>query len=328
MNLTSLCPNTQFAVDAVRQAGLLVRKIQREMVVKGLEKDDKSPVTVADFAGQAVVAKLMRDRFPDSVLVAEEGAESLRNGNDATVQSILHFAGPVTRIENAKAMLDLIDFGQADPTRAFWTLDPIDGTKGYLRKDQYAVALAYIENGVIQCGALACPNLNPDCSLNKSGAGAIAVAERGKGAWTLPLESDGALQPLKVSPERSIPKARMLRSFVSAHTNTDQLQEFSAQLGLKSEPVALDSQAKYALLAAGHGEILLRLLSASQPNYKEKIWDQAAGAIVTEEAGGKITDLAGNALDFTQGRSLTKNSGICATNGFIHDTIIEALAKL
>ncbi len=82
------------------------------------------------------------------------------------------------------------------------------------------------------------------------------------------------------------------------------------------------------MLAAGGGEVLLRLLSPKRPDYKEKIWDQAAGSIVVEEAGGRVTDLDGNALDFTRGKSLERNRGICATNGLLHDRVLTALADL
>ena len=54
-----------------------------------------------------------------------------------------------------------IDHGGAVHYRErFWTLDPIDGTKGFLRGEQYAVALALIEGGEVVVAALACPNLD------------------------------------------------------------------------------------------------------------------------------------------------------------------------
>ncbi len=90
-------------------------------------------------------------------------------------------------------------------------------------------------------------------------------------------------------------------------------------------PIGMDSQAKYAVLAAGEGDVLLRLLSPSRPDYREKIWDQAAGSIVIEEAGGRITDLDGKPLDFSHGRTLAKNRGILATNGHLHDAVLAAL---
>jgi 3'(2'), 5'-bisphosphate nucleotidase len=90
----------------------------------------------------------------------------------------------------------------------------------------------------------------------------------------------------------------------------------------------MDSQAKYAVLAAGEGEVLLRLLSPTRPDYREKIWDQAAGSIVIEEAGGRITDLDGKSLDFSHGRTLAANRGVVATNGRLHDAVLDALKQL
>jgi 3'(2'), 5'-bisphosphate nucleotidase len=99
-------------------------------------------------------------------------------------------------------------------------------------------------------------------------------------------------------------------------------------MGVNANPIRMDSQVKYALLAAGEGEIYLRLLSPNRLDYKEKIWDQAAGSIIVEEAGGVVTDLDGERLDFSQGRTLKINRGICASNGIIHDRILEAIRKV
>ena len=99
-------------------------------------------------------------------------------------------------------------------------------------------------------------------------------------------------------------------------------------MNTQAEPVLMDSQAKYAVLASGGAEVLLRLLSPKQPNYTEKIWDQAAGSIVLEEAGGQISDLDGKPLDFTTGRSLVHNRGILASNGPLHLAALEALHQV
>jgi 3'(2'), 5'-bisphosphate nucleotidase len=90
----------------------------------------------------------------------------------------------------------------------------------------------------------------------------------------------------------------------------------------------MDSQAKYAVLASGGGEVILRLLSPKRPDYREKIWDQAAGALILEEAGGRITDLDGKPLDFAQGRKLINNRGVLASNGYLHETLLQTLAAL
>jgi 3'(2'), 5'-bisphosphate nucleotidase len=119
-----------------------------------------------------------------------------------------------------------------------------------------------------------------------------------------------------------------LRSFESGHTNVSLVDLFAQALGAHAEPVRMDSQAKYAVLAAGRGDLLVRLLSPSNPGYQEKIWDQAAGALVLEEAGGKISDLDGRAIDFTTGRSLANNRGILASNGRLHSAALSALERI
>jgi 3'(2'), 5'-bisphosphate nucleotidase len=105
----------------------------------------------------------------------------------------------------------------------------------------------------------------------------------------------------------------------------DEIGQLAAKLGVTAPAVGMDSQAKYAVLAAGEGEVLLRLLSPSRPDYREKIWDQAAGSVVIEEAGGRITDLDGQPLDFSHGRTLARNRGILATNGVLHDAFLDGL---
>ena len=90
----------------------------------------------------------------------------------------------------------------------------------------------------------------------------------------------------------------------------------------------MDSQAKYAILAAGQGDLMLRLLSPDRPYYREKIWDQAAGSLVLEEAGGRISDLDGKALDFTTGRELKNNRGVLASNGKLHTAALQAIKAI
>lgn len=63
-----------------------------------------------------------------------------------------------------------------------WALDPIDGTKGFLRGDQYAVCLALMVDGKVQAGALGCPNLPVDPANPDGEKGIMLSVERGKGA--------------------------------------------------------------------------------------------------------------------------------------------------
>ncbi|HET60270.1 MAG TPA: 3'(2'),5'-bisphosphate nucleotidase, partial [Chloroflexi bacterium] len=131
-----------------------------------------------------------------------------------------------------------------------------------------------------------------------------------------------------VSTQMHISKAVMLGSYEGSHTNPEKIEEFLQKSNNEIPTFRLDSQAKYAILASGHADILLRLLSPQNLDYREKIWDQAAGSIILEEAGGRITDLFGKPLDFTQGRTLAGNRGILATNGLIHEKALHILAEI
>ncbi len=333
-------PPIRFAIQTTRRAVQLVRQVQADLVTPALTKEDRSPVTVADFACQALVAKLLVDAFPSTPLIAEEAASALQKpGAEKTlalvtgfVQRALDAIAPAT--VTAQAVCAWIDRGQAvfstanDRLDQFWTLDPIDGTKGFLRGDQYAVALALVQNGVVQIGALGCPNLVNADTPDHSGPGSLVIAARGQGSWCTTIDGAAEWKQLHVSARSNPAEARVLRSFESGHTNVDQIDLFAQAMGIQAKPVLMDSQAKYAVLAAGAGDMLLRLLSPSMPDYREKIWDHAAGALVLSEAGGRISDLDGKPFDFTTGRALAHNRGVLASNGTLHASALAALQQI
>lgn len=320
------------ALEAVKTSSQLVKRIQNEIVLNAIDKEDRSPVTVADFASQAVISHILQESLGDICLVGEEDSANLKSdaGRIALAQ-ITKYVNTVFPETDADTVCNWIDFGNAQPAESYWTVDPIDGTKGFLRGDQYAVALAYVENGDVKIGVLGCPNLADAITPDKTGQGSLVFAIRGKGCYFLPLNNPINLEnkkQIKVSANDTFEDISLLRSFESGHTDADKINHLATSVGITREPIRMDSQAKYALLAGGKGEIILRLLSPKRPDYEEKIWDQAAGAIILEEAGGKITDLAGKPLDFAQGRTLKNNRGIIATNGKIHQQIIDALYTL
>ena len=319
-------PEVAFAVDAARVSGILAKKIQAELITPALVKGDKSPVTVADFAVQAVVGSIMERVLPNDPLVGEEDASDLRTdeGKD-TLDAVVKFTSDTIAYATHNTVLDHIDRGGGEPADRFWTLDPIDGTKGFLRKEQYAIALAMIENGKVTLGVLCCPNMTDARVADPGGPGSIILAKRGEGVFTAPMAAEGEWTQLKVSDVADGKDARVLRSVEKAHTNVSQIDIVLQHLYNSADPVLMDSQAKYGVLASGSGDLLLRLISEKQPDYKEKIWDQAAGSIVVEEAGGRITDLSGKSLDFGQGKTLANNRGVLASNGHVHNAALAAL---
>lgn len=320
---------TTVALELAKSAAEMAREIQAAIGDMKITKPDLSPVTVADYAVQALVAHGLGERFPGEPLVAEETAEHLAGAPDV-LDAVTEFVA--RRIQGARPadLLEWIDRGAAAGTDSgrYWVLDPIDGTKGYLRGGQYVVALALVDTGEVRLGVLGCPNLAEDCRPEFSQEGRLVVAVRGQGAWQGPPDTEGPFQPIRVSLQSDPRHARLLRSVEAGHTNVGQIDALGKALQIEAAPVLMDSQAKCAVLAAGHAEIMLRLLSADRPDYREKVWDQAAGSIIIEEAGGKITDMTGKPLDFTTGRRLENNRGVAATNGLLHNKVIEALAEI
>jgi 3'(2'), 5'-bisphosphate nucleotidase len=314
-------------LEAVRAAARICRSVAKRLVTADtLEKKDQSPVTVADFASQAIVCQRLERAFPADRVVGEEDSTELRQGGapalrDSVLRAVTEELGGDPGLA---PVLSWIDRGNAhaDGPR-FWTLDPIDGTKGFLRGEQYAVALALIENGQVVVGLLGCPNL-PD---GGGGHGLLFSAVRGEGARRHPLWEDGGEgKPITVAPVRRAADARFCESVESAHSDQDLSARIAALLGITAEPYRIDSQCKYAAVAEGDASIYLRL--PTKKDYREKIWDHAAGLLVVEEAGGRVTDVEGLPLDFRRGRTLAANQGVVATCGAIHDEVIAAVQRV
>jgi 3'(2'), 5'-bisphosphate nucleotidase len=70
------------------------------------------------------------------------------------------------------------------------------------------------------------------------------------------------------------------------------------------------------------------MVTPDRPDYAEHIWDQAAGSIIVEEAGGRVTDLRGEKLDFSAGKRLTNNIGVLVSNGPLHTAALAALSRV
>jgi 3'(2'), 5'-bisphosphate nucleotidase len=314
------------AVDAVRAACRVCRAVQERMVGGALEKRDKSPVTVADFASQAIVCRGLALALPGDPIVAEETSEALRQARNARLRDAVveHVAAELGRGASAEEVLGWIDRGGADAKDGrYWTLDPIDGTKGFLRREQYAVALGLIEDGHVVLGVLGCPNLPTAGGVR----GALFAATAGGGARSLPLSGDPEAPGTAISVDRirSAADARLCESVESEHSNQEESARIARLLGIRSEPFRIDSQCKYAAVARGDASIYLRM--PTREEYREKIWDHAAGKLLVEAAGGRVTDVDGRPLDFGRGATLDRNRGVVATSGSIHDEVLAAVRR-
>lgn len=321
---TSYQREQEIAIQAVREAASLCMAVQAKISSSVLEKKDKSPVTVADFGSQALVCRAIREAFPGDPIIAEEDSEALKQGdNKHLLEKVVAEVTAVRPGVDEETVCGWIDFGGAQEySDRFWTLDPIDGTKGFLRGEQYAIALALIVDGEIVVAALGCPNLSisPD---RPDETGIIYTAVKGQGTTAVSMEGSRDSVSVAVSETSLSSQARFCESVESGHTSHNDSASVGDKLGISVEPVRLDSQAKYAVVGRGEADIYLRL--PTRPGYVEKIWDHAAGVLVVTEAGGTVTDINGKPLDFRHGAGLKENRGVIVTNGPLHEQVLDAL---
>lgn len=318
------------ALEAVLRAARVCEDVRKTFVASDTHtKDDRSPVTVADFGAQAVMIERIRNLFPADEIVGEEDAEHLQTADGAGMAAaVLRAVSPVLAGLDRGGLTDLLAAGSGTggAGKRFWTLDPIDGTKGYIRGDQYAVALALIEDGQVVLGVLGCPGLPQDALRGEGPRGILLEAVRGEATvYCHPLGAPTASSPVRVRAGVAPADAVFCESVEKAHTAQSRSARLAQRLGVLAPPVRLDSQCKYAVVARGEADVYLRL--PAKKGYTEKIWDHAAGAFLVEQACGRVTDMDGRELDYSQGRTLTRNRGIVATGGGLQDRILAALRQ-
>lgn len=313
----------EIGLKTVSVAMAMAAAIQNDLTGKDtLTKSDRSPVTIADFASQALICKALGCHFPGVPIVGEEDSLAIRRPeNGEVLAKIVHYLRRYDPDMAEELICDLIDMGGDEPAGTFWTLDPIDGTKGFLRGEQFAIALALISAGQVQLGILGCPNLGANTG------GTLFWAIRGQGSWKI-APGGGIAEPLRPSDRSDTKEMKFVESYESSHSDKDTQLAISERLNISAPPEQMDSQVKYGIVAAGTADIYLRIPNPTTPDYREKIWDHAAGSLIVEEAGGKVSDIKGKKLDFSVGKTLAGNRGILASNGAVHGRVLEIIAEL
>ncbi|EHK48233.1 hypothetical protein TRIATDRAFT_81787 [Trichoderma atroviride IMI 206040] len=343
----------QIAQLAVQRASILTKRVFHEKAKGTVDKNDKSPVTIGDFGAQALIIAALQHNFPNDAIVAEEESAKLKEDanlrttiwdlvkdiklDDAAAEALL--GGPIKDVD---AMVEFIDKGNSagGSQGRIWAIDPIDGTKGFLRGGQYAVCLALMIDGDVKVGALGCPNLpiddsarlTTDIGANQTdkGHGVLFSAVQGHGAKsralaTVNLDAEDG-KPISMRAIDDLTKANFCESVEAGHSSHGDQAAISQKLGITEPSVRMDSQAKYGSIARGAGDIYLRLpVSAT---YQEKIWDHAAGDLIVREAGGQVTDIHGKRLDFSIGRTLANNKGVVAAPAAVHGKVLEVVQEV
>lgn len=315
-------PRLGWAIDAVLRACQLTARLQERTVACAV-KGDLSPVTVADYASQALIAHDLAFQEPELELVAEEDTAELEHSPGMAEAVARALEGWLPHSE-PRLLRCLLERSRRHHPEGFWALDPLDGTKGFLRNAHFAVALAWVQDGQPQLGVLGCPRLK---LARYPEPGVLAAASKDGGSWVRPLDGSQDWTRLQCHPCTNLSQARLLHSYEPSHTNLDEIGRLRSRLRLRERSIGIDSQAKYVMLAAGEGDFIVRTLNENQPDYREKIWDHAAGQIILHEAGGLVSDLEGQPLDYRQGRTLRTNRGLLASAApELHRQLLAALS--
>lgn len=340
-------PEYQTARQAVYLASLATLKMQYQQDKGVSDKEDESPVTIADFAAQALLICVVNQAFPEDAFIAEETSDMLRENEtlsnrvwllvDSMRQTAFDLGVPVPR--DQEEMLKLIDLGGkgqgSGSNGRLWVLDPVDGTKTFMKGEQYAVCLCFIEAGLQQVAALGCPNLLfengrvEETLVDKDGQGLMLTAIRGGGAFSSKLgdyENDSVRLPVRsLSTDDTI---RFTDSKESPHVRLDLHRQIYSHFGSKDGIVhdLWSMQMKYVALALGAVDASVRI--PPMRDYRPATYDHVGGQLIFEEAGGKITDLYGRPFDVTAGRRLYNNWGVTAAVAGIHQKVFDEVQEV
>ncbi len=324
---------TELARAAVLDAVIVCREAARRLGQLGrLAKSDASPVTVADFAAQAVIVRRLREHGPVPIVGEEQAAVLREPANAGLRDAVVEAVRPVWPEATTTAVLEAIDgaSGPADP-RGHWMVDPIDGTRGFVRGGQYAVCLAWIAQASPRVAVMGCPNLPQGLGVSLETVdreGTLFLAEAGGSAWWGAALPGAPLRAIDVAAPSTEPPREIVvtHSVESQHSRLDDMARVFERLGGRVVVRTADSQAKYGMVARGQAHVYLRV--PSDRRRAEQVWDHAPGWLVATAAGMHVTDLRGKAFDFSFGERLEGNYGVVCAPPRLHAALLEAIAAL
>jgi len=248
-------PLLEIALRAALAGGEQVMRVYADPF-EVTQKEDRTPVTEADLASERAIIAILGEALPDIPIVSEE-----------TVP----------------------DQGFSSPASRFWCVDPLDGTKEFIaRNDEFSVLIALIENGIPVLGVVHGP--------------AIGVTYIGHGPGTAMRRRDGGgFEPIRA---RAPSQEGIVVIHSRSHENSRRLAEyFQNQNRPVIERKQCGSALKFGVLAAGEADFYPRFGTTME-------WDTAAGQAVLEAAGGHVFGLDGAALSY--GKPGLKNDGFLA----------------
>jgi len=209
---------------------------------------------------------------------------------DLEVDAFLHDRLSKLDAEAGWLSEETIDLSDRIERRRLWVIDPIDGTKDYLRRRPgWCVSVALVEDRVPVLGALAAP-----------ARGELWTASRGQGSWR-----NG--ERLRVSPRRRLAGARV---------PADELPDADRDLVAVAKPNSI--ALRIALVAAGEADLVATLRWGFE-------WDIAAAVLIAEEAGATATGALGQPLAFNTASG--EAFGVLVATPGIHAAAVERLRE-
>ncbi|KAI2465535.1 carbohydrate phosphatase [Annulohypoxylon bovei var. microspora] len=343
----------QVAIGVIQSAAKLSQAVISVEDKGVVEKDDLSPVTVADFAIQALLTASIHHAFPNDKFVGEESAADLRSNpvlldrvwellqrlKDDEAKQLCKL--PASREEMCE-MIDWCGFGEPGGPQAgrVWVFDPIDGTKTFVQGKAYAINVALLEGSKQILSIVGCPTLSFDASapvtntsLDPTGRGCIVFAAKGYGTYVRPLvaSSPHELQIRRIEPHAESGSSQSLRPvscYNMLNSGVDDVHQIIMEK-LNVETQGCDLLAwvlRWVTLGLGLANVTIWVYK--QRSRTGKIWDHAGAMLLFEEVGGYITDIDGKPIDLGVGRLMTANHGFVAAPKAMHPLVLKTTQEI
>ncbi|MFY0572766.1 inositol monophosphatase family protein [Archangium lansingense] len=306
-------------IDAVRLACELCRRLQAAKTGVS-RKSDSSPVTIADYGAQALICRAIARYFAEDGVIAEEAGEAFLSLPPAEREQAVRLVGkllgePVTE----EHFVRWLNHGRGVRADRVWVIDPIDGTEGFIQGRGYAVCVGSLVEGLPVDGIIGAP-VSP---LDEGGT--LFFTDAGK-AWSETLEGSEPRE-LHVSDRVDPPSIRVVESYIMGRRSREIADRVYGAAGFDARRIKrYDGMIKYALVAAGAADLFIRGPRDIRKN-PHKTWDHVAGTALVQAAGGRVSGLDGRQVDFSQGAELRGTLGLIASNGLIHERVVEAMTR-
>jgi len=294
------------ATDLVNTASLITEWFRKEGF-ETFQKNDDSPVTLADYASQLYLINNLKEKYPEDQIVAEEKFNTYLNKNTQDVIKKCYGSLGLDPIEDIKKILNY----RGPLSTRQWTIDPIDGTKGFQKNLTYAVGIGFMVKSKLCVAVISVP------SYKESGK-AIFVAEKDQGAKV--SYDNRNFVSIHVSKEGNIEFAQMCRSL---HYDKSWVKEF-AHLAKIKRFFQIDSMAKFCMVADGTADLYIKPLDKNR-SYS---WDFLPGTLMVKEAGGNVSDLKGKNVIFKNEKCIVNSPGLIVSNGILHKEILNLLRDI